>query len=121
MEYFNFKSLISYTKNFLAKTSTKGLYIVLLLYYAYNGSDVPSWAKKIIIGALAYFVSPLDSIPDLTPFLGMTDDLGVLAFAVVTNSCYVNDDIRTQATKKLFEIRNGDVDSASVNEVDAWL
>lgn len=34
--------------------------------------------KAIVIGALIYFISPIDAIPDMAPFLGFTDDLGVV-------------------------------------------
>ena len=30
-------------------------------------------------GALIYFISPIDAIPDLAPLLGYMDDLGVIA------------------------------------------
>ena len=35
-----------------------------------------------LIAALAYFVSPLDLMPDLLPILGLTDDAAVLAGVV---------------------------------------
>ena len=34
--------------------------------------------KAIVVGALIYFINPLDVIPDLTPFIGFGDDLGVV-------------------------------------------
>lgn len=36
--------------------------------------------KAIVIGTLLYFINPLDLVPDLTPFLGFTDDLGIVYF-----------------------------------------
>ena len=37
------------------------------------------WPEKVmILAALGYFVSPADAIPDITPFIGYTDDLSVL-------------------------------------------
>ena len=105
----------------MRQTSTKGMYIVLLLYYAYSGDKVPSWAKKIIIGSIAYFVSPIDSIPDLTPFIGMTDDLGVLTFGLVTIACYITDDTRVKAKEKLSGFLKGDINNKALREVDSWL
>ena len=49
----------------------------LTLYYTLN-SDAPKWVKVIIAMALAYLVAPIDSIPDLIPVLGFSDDLGLL-------------------------------------------
>lgn len=38
-----------------------------------------SWHRKaIVVGALIYFISPIDAIPDLTPLFGYLDDLGVI-------------------------------------------
>lgn len=121
MDGINLDKLIKHARRFLTKTSTKGLYIALLLYFTYRGPSVPSWAKKIIIGSLAYFVSPLDSIPDLTPILGMTDDMGILAFGIVTISCYVTDETKVEALKKLEKILGSKLDHDAIVEVDSWL
>jgi uncharacterized membrane protein YkvA (DUF1232 family) len=37
--------------------------------------------KAIVIGALIYFINPIDLIPDFTPFIGYVDDMAVLALA----------------------------------------
>lgn len=36
----------------------------------------------LIVGALVYFISPIDAVPDLLPVVGYSDDLVVLAGAV---------------------------------------
>jgi uncharacterized membrane protein YkvA (DUF1232 family) len=36
------------------------------------------YRKAIIVAALIYFIVPIDAIPDLTPFFGYLDDLGVI-------------------------------------------
>ncbi len=38
--------------------------------------------KALVLGAIAYIVSPLDFIPDLLPFLGQVDDLFLLLIAL---------------------------------------
>ncbi|MEO1082497.1 MAG: DUF1232 domain-containing protein [Pseudomonadota bacterium] len=74
----------------------------LWLYYATQSSGTPAWAKSVIYGALAYFVLPIDAIPDLLPIAGFTDDLGALAAALVSVAPYIDDDVkrRTEATLK---------------------
>lgn len=38
-----------------------------------------SWYRKsIVVGALIYFISPIDAIPDIAPLIGYLDDLGVI-------------------------------------------
>lgn len=73
----------------------------LCLYYAAQKPDTPLWAKTVIYGALTYFISPVDAVPDLTPVLGYSDDLGVLVSAVLTVSMYVTDEVRQLAREKI--------------------
>lgn len=55
------------------------------MYEALKDKDTPTWAKATIVGALGYFIAPIDAIPDLTPIVGFSDDLGAIAaaFAIV--------------------------------------
>ena len=104
----------------LSSVGVKVAYTALLLFYAYNRSDTPKWAKNIIIGALAYLVSPIDSIPDLTPFIGFTDDIGVLSFGLVTVACYIDEDVRSSAKMKVNKFFKN-VDEEDLLEIDAKL
>ena len=49
------------------------------LYNYFSDKDVSWYRKSIVAGALIYFISPIDAIPDLAPLLGYMDDLGVIA------------------------------------------
>ncbi len=73
----------------------------LWLYYAAQQPNTPKWAKSVIYGALAYFVLPLDAIPDLTPLVGFTDDLGALAAALTMVTLYIDDEVKPLAADKL--------------------
>jgi uncharacterized membrane protein YkvA (DUF1232 family) len=53
------------------------------------------------LGTIAYFLSPIDGIPDLAPFLGFTDDLGVLGMGLVAIAAYINGEVREKAKTKL--------------------
>ena len=75
----------------------------LWLYYAMQEEKAPAWAKASIIGALGYFISPLDAIVDLTPVVGYADDLGVLALAVAAVATYINDDVREKTRVRMRE------------------
>jgi uncharacterized membrane protein YkvA (DUF1232 family) len=61
----------------------------LKLYYSAKDPDTPMWAKSAIYGALGYFISPIDAIPDFTPILGYSDDIGVLMAAAVAVATYI--------------------------------
>ncbi len=75
--------------------------MALQLYYTLQSPKTPKWAKTVIVGALAYFILPLDAIPDAVPVAGYTDDLGALAAALATVQMYITDDIRKMAKAKL--------------------
>lgn len=48
------------------------------LYRYLKDKSVPWYRKSIIVGALIYFISPIDAVPDLAPLIGYLDDLGVI-------------------------------------------
>ena len=102
------------------QAGTKVVYIALLLYYAYDRNDTPGWAKRIVLGSLGYLISPIDALPDLTPILGYTDDLGVLSFGLVTIAAYINQDVKDNAREKL-QKWFGDYDPEDLTEIDDQL
>ena len=51
------------------------------LWYALRDKDTPTWAKTVILGALGYFIVPIDAIPDIMPIIGFSDDLTTLVTA----------------------------------------
>ena len=88
-------------KNFALSAGKDVVEKALCLYYAAQRPDTPLWAKTVIYGALTYFITPIDAVPDITPVLGYSDDLGVLVSAVLTVAMYVTDDVKQQARAKL--------------------
>ena len=51
----------------------------ILALVNYMRDPLVSWYRKaIVVAALIYFISPIDTIPDLTPLFGYLDDLGVI-------------------------------------------
>jgi len=51
----------------------------LSVWYCARDDDTPIAAKGMMLAALAYFVLPLDAIPDFIAGLGYTDDAAVFA------------------------------------------
>lgn len=39
-------------------------------------------AKAIVVGALVYFIVPIDAVPDFIPVIGYLDDAGVISAVV---------------------------------------
>ena len=58
-------------------------------YYAALDPATPRYAKGILLAALAYFILPADTIPDMLAVLGFTDDAAVLMIAVKTLSAHI--------------------------------
>ncbi|MGB5287269.1 MAG: YkvA family protein [Ignavibacteriaceae bacterium] len=51
---------------------------ILALYRYMKDPQVKWYRKAIVVAALIYFIVPIDTIPDMTPFFGYLDDLGVI-------------------------------------------
>ena len=88
-------------KNFALKAGREVIEKALWLYYAAQQPSTPAWARTVIYGALAYFVLPVDAMPDAIPLAGFTDDLGALAAALGTVSMYVTSEVKTMAADKM--------------------
>ncbi|QBK32081.1 YkvA family protein [Roseitalea porphyridii] len=79
-------------------------------YYCAMDPETPPRVRGILLAALAYFILPLDSIPDFLIGFGFGDDIAVLtaAFAAVRGN--ITEAHRAAARKALAEedIRTGD-------------
>lgn len=69
-------------KGFASKVGGQGIYYALILYYVLVDDETPASQKGIILGALGYFIFPIDLIPDLVPFVGFTDDIAAITAAL---------------------------------------
>ncbi|OPA73304.1 hypothetical protein BVG16_29305 [Paenibacillus selenitireducens] len=97
------------TKNFWTKTKKFAGKIpftkdAIAMYYCAVDAQTPLWAKGIAFGALAYFISPLDAIPDALIGLGFTDDAAVIVAGIKAISGQITDEHRGKAETFL----NGD-------------
>ena len=51
----------------------------IMALFNYMQDSFVSWHRKaIVILALIYFISPIDTIPDIAPLFGYLDELGVI-------------------------------------------
>jgi uncharacterized membrane protein YkvA (DUF1232 family) len=69
----------------------------LRLYYASQDPATPPWARRAIYAGLAYFILPLDLIPDFVPVVGYSDDAATLLMTLAFVSTYVGKDIQIRA------------------------
>lgn len=75
----------------------------LTMYYAAMDRDTPVWAKTVLIGALGYFICPVDAIPDAIPVAGYTDDAGAIAAALSIVAVHIKPEHKDSAKNKADE------------------
>jgi len=88
-------------KTFAKAAGESVLEPALKMYYSAGDAETPAWAKTVIWGALGYFISPVDAIPDVTPIVGYADDLGVLTAALATTAAHIKDEHVSKAKETL--------------------
>ena len=69
----------------------------LSVWYAARDPETPAAAKGMMLGALAYFVLPIDAIPDIFAGIGFTDDAAVFAALIATLGANIKRRHRDQA------------------------
>lgn len=101
--HFNESSFWDKLGRFALKAGRQVVKIALVLYYCLRDPDTPARAKAIIASALGYFIFPLDAIPDMTPIVGYSDDLGALLLATTIVAAHIKPKHRRLADDKLRE------------------
>jgi len=69
----------------------------LAAWYAARDPQTPMAAKGMIFAGLAYFVMPIDAIPDLFAGIGFTDDAAVIGALIATLGANIKRRHRDQA------------------------
>lgn len=70
---------------------------LLAAYYCACDPATPGYVKAALLGALAYFIMPVDMIPDFIAGFGFTDDAAVLLAAVRAFSKHISPAHRDRA------------------------
>jgi uncharacterized membrane protein YkvA (DUF1232 family) len=102
-KHFSEKSLWKKIGDFASTAGQQVIYAVLLLYFVMKDPSVNLKHKMTIAASLGYFIFPLDAIPDLTPLIGFSDDLGVLIFALSQIYSAITPDIRNKARQQMLK------------------
>ena len=66
-------------------------------YYCAMDGTTPLHVKAVLFGALAYFILPIDLVPDIIAWVGFTDDAALLYAAIRTVAPHIKDQHRAQA------------------------
>ena len=70
---------------------------LIAAYYCAMDAATPLHVKAVLFGALAYFIMPIDLVPDVIAWVGFTDDAAVLYAALRTIAPHIKDHHRAQA------------------------
>ena len=78
---------------------------LLAAYYCALDEKTPARARAMLFGAVAYFILPVDAIPDFVLGMGFTDDAAVIAAVIALFGRHVNDGHRARARERLRSLR----------------
>ena len=73
----------------------------LTLWFCMTDKKTPLRIRLIILAALAYFLSPLDIIPDFIPGVGYFDDMGVLIWTTILVATHITPKHRAKARETI--------------------
>ena len=79
----------------------------LSVWFAARDPETPAAAKGLMLGALAYFVLPVDAIPDIFAVVGFTDDAAVFAALLATLGANIKRRHKDQADEALDRLKSG--------------
>lgn len=92
------------------KAGLKVVYYALILYYALQSPKISVKEKALIIGALGYFILPVDLVPDVIAGAGFLDDAAALLAVIKMLTC-IDDEVKRQAKELLRRWFDEDVDN----------
>lgn len=72
-------------------------------YYCALDRRTPTRVRGILLAALAYFVLPIDGIPDILAVVGFSDDIAVLTAAFAAIRGHIREDHYVQADRALMD------------------
>ena len=78
---------------------------VLAAWYCATDARTPLKVKGTLFAALAYFVLPIDVIPDVILGLGYTDDLAVLMTALTLVKNHITQEHRDRARDAIVKLK----------------
>ncbi len=78
---------------------------VVAAYYCALDPATPRKPKGMLLAALAYFILPIDVVPDFVAGLGFTDDMAVLFTAISMIRTHMTENHRVKARDVLARMR----------------
>lgn len=76
---------------------------VAAAYFCATDAATPMRVKAVLTAAIAYFILPVDAIPDILAGLGFSDDASVLAAAIAMVGSHITQTHRAAAKRALMK------------------
>ncbi len=73
------------------------IFKAIVLFVILSSKETPLWVKILVIAALGYFVCPVDMVPDVVPFVGYLDDLGVFTLLMGEIAAFNTTEVKKKA------------------------
>lgn len=81
--------------------SSNTLLPILRVYYVLRSSHISTFQRVLLMGALGYFICPLDFLPDFLPaMIGFADDLAVVSFVLGKVDDYLTPELEARALRR---------------------
>ena len=78
----------------------------LSAWYCAFDRETPATVRYTLIGALAYFIMPVDLVPDVLPLLGFADDASLLSAALIAVGSNITEAHREAARQALGRLKD---------------
>ncbi|MFG1420386.1 YkvA family protein [Roseixanthobacter liquoris] len=85
-------------------------------YYAAFDHETPVRVRATLLGALAYFILPLDAIPDILPVIGFSDDAAVLFLAFQALTSHITPAHQAAAKEIITRLRTESADNPEASD-----
>lgn len=96
-KHYSDKKFLTKIKCVGGKIGKEALQAAATLFVALKSPDMPKSSKLIVLGALGYFILPIDVVMDFLPFVGLTDDVAVIMMALGKVYLSITDEMKEEA------------------------
>lgn len=101
-EHYSDNKFMAKSKSVGKNLGFKALSAATTLYAALKSNEMSKSNKLIVLGALGYFIFPLDLIADFLPLVGLSDDAFIILAALAKVYSSITDEMKEEG-KQLAE------------------
>ncbi|MER1986552.1 MAG: DUF1232 domain-containing protein [Solibacillus sp.] len=96
-KHYSDKKFLTKIQRVGGKLGKEAMQAAATLFVALKSPDMPKSSKMIVLGALGYFILPVDVITDFLPLVGLTDDVAVIMLALGKVYLSITDEMKEEA------------------------